>query len=1162
MKRLDLLSMTILLFGFLAAVPVASRALASGPIESRAEAGHLFSAMAVRSAVQVDGSPLSTTWAITRTEDTDPAILYAGSWATQTNPLFSDSASNVDYTYSSMAGDTAAFSFSGTWVHIGFISSLDTGYAEILIDGASQGTVDLYGPNFGSNADVTSFIFDGLADIAHTLTISVTGTSNPFASGQLVKLDYIDTWDGTLLPDGIFEEDSGRIWYSDDWVFRTDPAASGGGYADKELQGNTTAWFPFTGDSFTYQALADSSAGEVRMFVDGQPLPTLDLYSSETITRTFSFAGFGSGPHVLTLRHFLNDVTLDAFTTPGLPPFYEEPVYTGIVRYEEYHPALDYSGADYFHRPRTWTPSFTGGTSGLADLASSTAGDSVSLTFEGTWVNLGFRAGPSRGQAEVFVDGISQGIIGLYAPADSLTSFQFGGFLTGTHTLTLTVLGQPDPPSTGSVILLDYIDVWDGTLLPDGYVNVQRAEPSGRLHYSAGGVDVDNVNGYQGDYLATTLPNNNVNVWYAFTGDAFTYLPFSSPTGATAEVYLDDVLLDTVNSVYPFSQQPLAYHYTGFTDGPHVVRVRNVLSMRVDAFASNPSFLGPYQPIAEWWESDRTAGASIWGGIHVPIAVGDVTGDGDIELVVASSNVDNSGELFLLKGDGSDAGDGTPILWSVPYNIFNGFEDVAAPAIAELDGQPGAEIIHPTVDGLFVYHSDGSTYWMTDTLKSHVFFGTPAVGNLDLDPEPEIVVNLDGTLAVFEADGALAWQTNLPEQPGMPLLADLTGDGNLDILFHESGDTLYLYDYNLGSPALAWTHTFTTPLHIYGGPAVADIDGLQPGGDPGPEIAIASEGRLHVLDADGSPLWSTPLDTGRSGGVAIADLDGDGEVELVTSMEASGGRIYALNADGSLLWSVPALDNSPLSVSLVDLEGDGRYEVAWNGANQGLTLFNGTDGAVLFNEPHLGIVSQTGSDYPLFADVDLDGFGELVVAAQNGVRVFGFDGFWGPARPLWNQHSYHITNIEDSLAVPASEPDSWEAHNTYRAQFTPAGATRGVTLTPLNLERSGQPGETIIYTLDLTNTGERTDTFSLGYAGNQWSVQLPANQATLAAGEGLQITVEVTIPGNSTNGQMDMVTITATSQADSNISASADLTTTAETPSQTGYLIYLPVIHR
>jgi hypothetical protein len=271
----------------------------------------------------------------------------------------------------------------------------------------------------------------------------------------------------------------------------------------------------------------------------------------------------------------------------------------------------------------------------------------------------------------------------------------------------------------------------------------------------------------------------------------------------------------------------------------------------------------------------------------------------------------------------------------------------------------------------------------------------------------------------------------------MPVLADLTGDGVLDILAYGSGNnTVELYSYDAGSPTLVWTTTVTNALSIYGAPAVADIDGNLPGGDPGPEVAVSSNGWLHVLNGEnGSPVWSTALDPGSSAGVSIADLDGDGEIEIVTGMQYNGGRIYVVNADGSILWSAPALDNSPLNASVMDIDGDGAYEVAFNGANQGLTIYDGHNGDVIFNEPHAGVVSQTGSDFPLFADVDNDGYGELVVTSQQGIRIFGFDGVWTRARPLWNPLNYHINNINDNLTVPASEQNSWETHNTYRTQW-------------------------------------------------------------------------------------------------------------------------------
>jgi hypothetical protein len=797
---------------------------------------------------------------------------------------------------------------------------------------------------------------------------------------------------------------------------------------------DATAWFAFTGGSISYVGYADGSAHRLGISIDGEWRGYFNLYAPSGEQRVISFNNLGLEAHVIQVQHYSGPARVDAFETPGIPPFYTPPAPSGITRYEEYHPAFIYNGYDYFHRPQGWDENLIVPIMSDAGMVSSlTASNTVSLTFDGVWASIGFRQVSDGGRAEIFVDGASVGTIGTYNSTSELKSFEIGGLVTGTHTLQILVLNQPDPPGTGRTIYFDYVDVWDGTPLPDDFVNAQRRNADGRLRFNSSGVDVLDANALEGDYFTSGLPNSLATVWYPFTGSAFTLYGFSRSTNTTARVYVDGVLIDTPNFIYPFSSQPIPQRYSGFSDGPHVVRVFNQATMRIDGFASGATAY-QYQPLLEWAESDRTAGASIWGGLHVPVAVGDLDGNGSVELVVASSNMDNNGELFVLHGDG---GNGNPIVWSHPYNIFNGFEDVAAPTIAELDGQPGAEIIHPTIDGVFVYHHDGSTYWQTDTVKSHVFFAAPAVGNLDADPEPEIVVNMNHDLAVFEHNGTLTWRKTYTTAVSMPVLADLTGDGVLDILAYGSGNnTVELYSYDAGSPTLVWTTTVTNALSIYGAPAVADIDGNLPGGDPGPEVAVSSNGWLHVLNGEnGSPVWSTALDPGSSAGVSIADLDGDGEIEIVTGMQYNGGRIYVVNADGSILWSAPALDNSPLNASVMDIDGDGAYEVAFNGANQGLTIYDGHNGDVIFNEPHAGVVSQTGSDFPLFADVDNDGYGELVVTSQQGIRIFGFDGVWTRARPLWNPLNYHINNINDNLTVPASEQNSWETHNTYRTQW-------------------------------------------------------------------------------------------------------------------------------
>ncbi len=969
---------------------------------------------------------------ITRTEDTNPAITYSGVW-TVVNNINGLRASHGDYTWADAAGETAAFDFTGTWVHIGFATYWKAGQAEIFIDGASQGIVDTY----TRDNDEKSFVYDGLANSAHTLQVVVLGTHHPNSTGNQISLDFIDAWDGTLFPDGLVEQDNPRVWRGADWAEVVNVAASGGSYMTDGGANSGYAWFPFTGDSVTFVGFANGSGFRTGVTIDGVWKENLWMYDSTGITRTISFDGLGSGPHVMMVHDYFGEPNVDAFITPATEPVYTPPVYSGIVRYEEDNPAVLYNGYPYRQRPQSFfrETATAPGTSDMGDVVSSALNDHFSLTFYGRWINLGFLSDNRSGQAEVFIDGESQGIVGLYQASASSTEIQYGDLITGTHTVSITVLHQPDPPGTAFEVALDYIDVWDGTPMPDDFANAHKGTVSDRLHYNKSGVDATHPNAIQGDYLSSGLSNSYAAAWYSFVGDSFVLYGLTRNNVSTVEVYVDGLLVDTPSFSYPYSEQPYAYFYSGFDYGPHDVHIRNVSSMRLDGFASNPSSPASYRPLVEWYESDRTAGASIWGGLHVPAAVGDVDGDGSPEIVVASSNIDSNGELFLMRGDGSDAGDGTPIIWSHPYNIFNGFEDVGAPAIAELDGQPGAEIIHPTASGLFVYHDDGSIYWYTDTLHSFAFFSAPAVGNLDLDPDPEIVVNLSNNLVVFKQDGTLAWQHTFPSL-GMPVLADLNGDGFLDILVHESGTTnLYMYDYNLGSPVLGWTKAISSALSIYGTPAVADIDGSLPGGDPGPEIAIASDGYMNVLNGeDGSLVWSTPITSGNASGVAIGDIDGDGEVELVTGVDNNSGILYAFNADGSILWSVPALDNSPLNVSLMDLNGDGIDEIAFNGADQGLTIYNGPDGALLFNEPSLGVISQTGSDYPLFADVDGDGYGELVVSSQGGIRVFGWDGVWGPARPVWNQLTYHITNVNDNLTIPFHETDSWTIHNTYRDQ--------------------------------------------------------------------------------------------------------------------------------
>ena len=113
-----------------------------------------------------------------------------------------------------------------------------------------------------------------------------------------------------------------------------------------------------------------------------------------------------------------------------------------------------------------------------------------------------------------------------------------------------------------------------------------------------------------------------------------------------------------------------------------------------------------------------------------------------------------------------------------------------------------------------------------------------------------------------------------------------------------------------------------------------------------------------------------------------------------------------------------------------------------------------------------------------------------------------------------------------------------------------------VILDPPTAAKSGLPGTTVTYTLWFTNgggTASITDTFMLGYEGNQWPVDLPRTEILLSGGASTNIALSVTIPFTPTTTH-DTVTITVSYQGSLLLPVSR-LTTNF-------YWTYLPIIGR
>ncbi|HRQ38150.1 MAG TPA: PKD domain-containing protein [Chloroflexota bacterium] len=1035
---------------------------------------------------------------VTRYEADYPAILYNGVPFTQTAQswnriasIVSNRASDGEYIYSAAANDTISFSFEGDWLGIGFTTDRFGGQADIAIDGQPVQTVDLY----SREDDTASVYFNGLGAGPHTVTITVLGASHPNATGTRVHLDFIEVWDGQPLAEGTFEENNGRLFTSNGWGRTLESNASGGAYASN---GNPsgTIWFPFTGDSVTFQAWAQLSHKQFEIRIDGMSQGLFDLYAYANSTRTFSFDGLGSGPHVLEVRQYRETVTVDAFHTPAIEPATEPPPATPITRYEENHPAMRYNGHPHRTMGQSWLNQSNWQTSGSYNVSSSTVGNSWRLEFEGVWVNLGFHS--VTGAAEIFIDGVSQGIVQTADGTNQVINFPFGDLTPGPHTVEAVVVSGTVRP--------DYIDVWHGQPLADGWYDAQLEGENGRFHFSnkTWWRWAANQYAWEGDYLTNFASSQN-NIWFTFTGTDLTVLGYQR-ANTSLHVVIDGVYQGVYDMTPEFSEQPFALHFPDLGEGAHVAQVFSPSSggtvARVDAFHVNPPDFYSHTPVVEW--VDFTAQESLPGtintGFATTIAIGDLNGDGVVELVAPGLN----GRLYVYRGDEQDAGNGSPILWTSDL-----VGPAAEPALADITGDGNAEIILSGREGTFAFTHDGNLLWHNPDVVSfytveELGWGGPSVGNLDLDPEPEIVIaaSQDG-LYVLDHLGVVQWSTPIADRfPPPPVLADITGDGILDIVMADQWE-MRVYDYFNGGQ-LVWSRLLPDPIVILGGggafgaPAVADLTG-----DGQPEIIINWGHVVEALHSDGSVLWRYLTNNNnlyRPSPITVADVTGDGQMNVVTaSAMRSGFNIFnhllmVLDANGNLVWEQLVADNtaSASGVAVQDLTGNGAWEILWNGATDGFLILRGADGKRLFNEPVTA--SGTVLDYPTLGDVDGDGLAEVVVSGSDGIFIIGHDGRWADSRPIWNQHNYHVTNINDDWSVPISEQNSWELHNTYRTQ------------TP---ERSPAPSYRVelTHTVGVSGVAVLSDTFSTPPGGTppayHWQYQLewyaPVNTITFAS---------------------------------------------------------------
>jgi len=283
---------------------------------------------------------------------------------------------------------------------------------------------------------------------------------------------------------------------------------------------------------------------------------------------------------------------------------------------------------------------------------------------------------------------------------------------------------------------------------------------------------------------------------------------------------------------------------------------------------------------------------------------GDLDGDGFCEVIA----VDTRGAIYAWRGNGTEFrdGDGNPATYGILYRTPTASFHFQTPSLCDLDGDHQDEIVLATrSDSIYVINGDGSRMPGWPFKMNDESAGSPAVGDVDGDGMLELVAQskgMYGKVYVLNHDGTVAsgWPKTVRLRDiyftSSPALADFNNDGKLEIVAYGWDATvskLYVFDY-AGNNYPGWPIVASTS-YSEASPTVADLNG-----NGNLEIVFADESRLiHAFDVNGHEIDGFPVATGDAVRATpfVCDLDRDGRTNLVVA--SWDGSVYVWDLNGA-----------------------------------------------------------------------------------------------------------------------------------------------------------------------------------------------------------------------------------------------------------------------
>jgi autotransporter-associated beta strand protein len=379
-------------------------------------------------------------------------------------------------------------------------------------------------------------------------------------------------------------------------------------------------------------------------------------------------------------------------------------------------------------------------------------------------------------------------------------------------------------------------------------------------------------------------------------------------------------------------------------------------------------------------------------------AVADVNGDGKPDIITANS-LGNEVAVFLGNGNGT---------FLAPSTVAANLTPVAL-AVADVNGDLSPDVVVANYSlnqvSVLLNNSAPQTGFQVQqipgvgtALGGHTIQAGDLIGN----GIPDLVVgdSSPGMVSVLLGNGNGTFQAptsymllSSSSYPSSVLLADLTGDGKLDIITDDASGSINVLMGN-GNGTFQAATSFSAGAGSYC-LAIADLNG-----DNIPDLIQANRSPgtgLKVLIGNGNGTFQAP--TNISGiqaqtlnSLAVADLTGNGINDLVVAQEAQD-TVWVLlgNGNGTFQAATSFTSNlngqGPDSVVVADINGDNKPDILTGNLTGSVSVLLGNGNGTF----------QTGTTYPgvpmpaiAVADMNADGKPDVIAAGSTVIgMLFG-----------------------------------------------------------------------------------------------------------------------------------------------------------------------------